>query len=50
MMWLTDGGSWVGGDASTVMIDDAKNSTPLSVLHYVYDGIASVSSLALTQS
>lgn len=44
MMRLTDGGSWVGGDASTVMIDDAKNSTPLSAVHYVYDGVAFVSS------
>ena len=37
-MRLADNGSWVGGDASTAIAEDAKMNTPISAISYIWNG------------
>ena len=35
---LSDGGQWLGGDITTIVAADAKNSTPISAVAYALNG------------
>lgn len=37
-MRLASNGSWIGGDTSTVIADDAKMNTPISAISYIWNG------------
>ena len=37
---LSDSGQWLGGDVTTIVANDAKNSTPLSAVSYSLNGIS----------
>ena len=41
---LSDQGEWLGGDISSVVASDAKNSTPLSAVAYALNQTSTVSS------
>lgn len=42
---LTPKGEWLGGSKSEVIVTDAKNATPISVVAYAVNGTAQVSLL-----
>ena len=37
-MWLAKNGTWVGGDSSTDVANNAKNNTPITAVSYTWTG------------